>query len=294
MDDFKPIELGDIAVFKEFLAVDPPRTSELTFTNLFMWRNRYRPAWRAWQDFLLLMLRPDDEAPFGLPPVGKGDKREAIEVLCKDLAKLSSEVKICRAEAEFVRTYVERDKFHSIEDPNNSDYVYLTENLIHLPGNRYHRKKNHLNKFLKTYAFEYRELDADLVTHFLGLQEAWCELRDCAINPGLFQENIAIYEALTNYEVLGFTGGAILIDSKVEAFCFGEPLNPETGVIHIEKANPDIHGLYAAINQRFCMEAFPQLKYINREQDLGLEGLRQAKLSYLPDHMVEKFTLIRK
>lgn len=294
MDDFKPIELEDVATFKEFFAVGPPRISEMTFTNLFMWRTRYRPIWRLWQDSLLLIFQPDDEPPFGVPPVGKGDKKEAVEVLCKDLAKLSSPVRLCRADTDLVSSHIDRNMFEVIEDRDNSDYVYLTENLIRLPGNRYHRKKNHLNKFLKTYAFEYRELNAELVEEFLGLQESWCELRDCAANPGLFQENTAVYEALTHYETLGFSGGAILIDWKVEAFCLGEPLNPETGVIHAEKANPDIPGLYVAISHFFCREAFSNLKYVNREQDLGVEGLRQAKLSYIPDHMVEKFTLIRK
>ena len=89
---------------------------------------------------------------------------------------------------------------------------------------------------------------------FLGLQEDWCELKDCVENPELLHEDRAIYEAISHYKELGFRGGAISIDSKVEAFALGEPLNPDTAVIHIEKANPDIPGLYAAINQLFCAE----------------------------------------
>ena len=129
---------------------------------------------------------------------------------------------------------------------------------------------------------------------FLGLQEDWCELRDCVENPDLLHEDRAIYEAISHYKELGFRGGAISIDSKVEAFALGELLNPDTAVIHIEKANPDIPGLYAAINQLFCAKEWSGVKYINREQDLGLENLRKAKESYYPDHMVEKYTLIHK
>ena len=132
------------------------------------------------------------------------------------------------------------------------------------------------------------------LNHFLGLQEDWCELRDCVEDPDLLHEDRAIYEAISHFKELGFRGGAISIDSKVEAFALGEPLNPDTAVIHIEKANPDIPGLYAAINQLFCAEEWSGVKYINREQDLGLENLRKAKESYYPDHMVEKYTLIHK
>jgi hypothetical protein len=104
-------------------------------------------------------------------------------------------------------------------------------------------------------------------------------------------EDMAVYEALKHFEKLEIQGGAILIDSKVQAFSLGELLNPDTAVIHIEKANPEFTGIYAAINQMFCWEAFAHVKYVNREQDLGVEGLRKAKQSYYPDHMVEKFVV---
>ena len=100
--------------------------------------------------------------------------------------------------------------------------------------------------------------------------------------------------ALTHFEDLGFQGGAIVIDSRLEAFSLGEALNENTAVIHIEKANPDIPGLYAAMNQRFCQNAWPSMDFINREQDLGLEGLRKAKESYHPHHMTNKYTLVLK
>jgi len=294
MWEYKPIELGDRAIFEDFFSLDPPRISELTFTNLFMWRYRYRDVWRVWQDCLLVIFQPEGEPPFGLQPVGPGNKRKALAEICRDLQKVSSEVRVCRVDEDFVHKQVDDQNYEVIEDRDNSDYVYLADNLIKLPGNRYHSKKNHLNRFLKNYRFEYRALSAELIELFLSLQEAWCELRECDQNPGLCEENVAIHEALTNHQALGFKGGAIIVDSKVEAFTLGEKLNSDTAVIHIEKANPDIPGLYTAINQRFCTEEWSEVKYINREQDLGVEGLRQAKLSYNPDHMVEKFTLIPK
>jgi len=291
MDDFKPIDLDGKAVFDYFFSQDPQQTSELTFTNLFMWRHRYRPLWCRWNDCLLIILRPLDGLPFGLPPVGPGDKGAALDVLSQHLDKLTHQVMTCRVGKDFVDRYVDPKQYEITEDPDNSDYVYLAEDLINLPGNKYHSKKNHINKFMKDYEFEYRNLDLDLVHCCLNLQESWCEIKDCGESPALIAEDMAIYEALKNYEELDYKGGVVLVDAKVEAFGLGEMLNPDTAVIHVEKANPEIPGLYAVINQLFCKEVWSHAKYINREQDLGVEGLRKAKKSYYPHHMGEKFIL---
>jgi uncharacterized protein len=293
--DFKSLDLDDRAIFNEFLSQDPPRTSELTFTNLFMWRLRSKPMWTTWDNCLLIMMQGEHGKPFGLPPVGPGHKEEAIRVLLEKIDESASDApRLCRVGKDFVEKYVDTKLYSVEEDRDNNDYVYLTENLTRLAGNRYHRKKNHLNRFLKNYEFEYRHLGQVAPEAFLGLQEDWCELKDCVENPSLFQEDRAIYEALTNSDKLDFKGGAILIDSKVEAFALGELLNPDTAVIHVEKANPEIPGLYVAINQQFCEHAWSEVKYVNREQDLGVEGLRKAKLSYYPDHLVEKFIITPK
>jgi hypothetical protein len=192
---------------------------------------------------------------------------------------------------DFVAHQVDPEKYEVVSDRDNSDYVYLAKDLINLSGNRYHRKKNHLHQFVKNNTFEYRPLDAELVKRVLGMQEAWCQIRECVLKPDLLAEDFAVHEALTHFDELGYQGGAVLINSAVEAFSLGEPLNPDTAVIHIEKANPDILGLYAAINQLFSLNAWSNMTYINREQDMGVEGLRKAKESYYPHHMVNKFVL---
>jgi hypothetical protein len=294
MKDFTSIRLEDKAPISDILSQDPPQVSELTFTNLYMWRCRYRPLWRIRNNVLLVIFQPPDQEPFALPPAGSGDKAEAGEYLLDGLREISGEPRICRAPSSFVETAVDMDRYHVVPDPDNSDYVYHAQDLITLSGNKYHSKKNHVNKFVKQYDYEYRSLDYELVEACLDLQEDWCELRDCESKPGLFQENMAIYEALHHVRELGFTGGAILLESKVEAFSFGEMLNPETAVIHAEKANPEIPGLYAAINQFFCQDAWAEVTYVNREQDLGVTGIRKAKQSYHPHHMVDKFTITKK
>jgi len=293
-DDFKTIEIQDKATFDRFLLEDPPETSELTFTNLFIWRHQYRPVWMERGGCLLLIFQPREGLPYGLFPVGSGDKRKALEILCQEIRKLTPEVRICRVGEASVTHHVDADQYESIPDRDNSDYIYLSEDLINLSGRKYHKKKNHLNQFTKNNEFEYRPLDAELVECVLEMQEAWCQIRECVEKPDLLAEDYAVHEALTWFEEFHYRGGAIVMNANVEAFSLGELLNHETAVIHIEKANPEISGLYAAINQRFCQEAWADVTYINREQDMGIEGLRRAKESYYPHHLANKYTLIPK
>ena len=293
-DEFKSLDLEDKALFDKFLSQDPPQTSELTFTNLFIWRHQYRPIWLLWEDCLLTIFQPQGERPFGLPPLGPGDKRKALDFLFHILGQLTSEPHVCRVSTAFLEEFVEPDQYTATLDRDNSDYVYLTKDLINLSGRKYHRKKNHLNRFIKNNAFEYRPLDRDLVESFLEMQESWCQMRECVEQPELLSEDYAVHEALTHFQDLDYQGGAVIMNSRVEAFSLGEPLNKDTAVIHIEKANPDIPGLYAAINQLFCSNAWMDMTYINREQDLGSEGLRKAKESYNPHHMEDKHILMHK
>ena len=291
LDDFKPIEIQHKEIFNRFFLQDPPETSELTFTNLFIWRHQYNPIWLQWENCLLVILKPAGMFPFCLPPIGPGNKRKALDILCEQLGKLNPEVKVCRVSGKFVRKHVDHDRYASFLDRDNSDYVYRTLDLIRLAGRKYHKKKNLLNRFIKNHTFEYRHLDIELVECLLDMQEKWCRIKECTDKPDLLAEDYAVYEALTHFEELDYQGCAIQINSTIEAFSLGESLNTDTAVIHFEKANPEITGLYSAINQLFCTNNWSNLEYINREQDLGIEGLRKAKESYNPHHMVNKYTL---
>jgi len=291
MVNLKILTIEDKPIFDQFFRIDPPEASEYTFTNLFMWRCKYHPSWIIIDNCLVIIMNPDNNLPFGLFPMGLGDKRSALKRLNELLLKNSGQSLISRVESRMIDKFVDSSEFEIDFDRDNCDYIYLCDDLIRLSGNRYHRKKNHLNRFKKKWDFEFLCFDEDLIDKVLRLQEDWCEFKDCSESPNLVYEDQAVFEALKNYRFLCFKGGAILIDGKVEAFSFGEMLNPETAVIHIEKANPEIPELYTAINQMFAMHIWSKVKFINREQDLGLEGLRKAKESYYPDHMVEKYVL---
>lgn len=289
IQDYKPLELADIGALQPLLRDARPRVSELSFTNLFMWRGHYRPRWAMIQGCLQIIMDPIGGAPFAMQPVGPGDKAAAMAQALEALARAGHEPVIRRADAAFVQAFAAGPAYQARPDRDQFDYVYLAEDLINLAGRRYHRKKNHYNQFVKSAPHQYKPLDMELVEQVLEMQEHWCQMRECGGDPSLINEDVAIKEALSNFDKLDYVGGAICVQGRVEAFSLGEMLNDDTAVIHIEKANPDLPGLYAVINRDFAAAAFGQVKYVNREQDLGLEGLRAAKESYRPALMIEKF-----
>ncbi len=291
LEGYKDLELADKEVFARHLKAGPPAISEMTFSNLFMWAHHYQPQWREAAGCLLVVVSPEGGAPFGLPPAGAGDKLQAALALCADLARAGHAPSLQRVGEALARELEADGRFRAAFDRDNSDYVYLAEELAELPGRRLHRKKNHFNKFAKNFSFEYKPLGPELIRRVLDMQETWCRLRECQEDPGLASEDRAIFTALTHYEHLDYAGGVILIEGQVEAFSLGEPLSPDTAVIHIEKGNPAFDGIYAAINKLFVAQAWGQMTYINREQDLGLSGLRQAKESYQPHHLVNKYVV---
>ena len=171
------------------------------------------------------------------------------------------------------------------------DYIYRAADLIKLAGNKYHSKRNHINNLKRSQPFAYEPLTEEHLAACLNLADRWCEFKRCDEDLNLIGEWEAVCLALRHYQELSLQGGVILIHGKVEAFSIGELLNKQTAVIHIEKANPEIGGLYSVINQQFCEHAWHEVQFINREQDLGEEGLRKAKLSYNPEHLEEKFRI---
>ena len=156
----------------------------------------------------------------------------------------------------------------------------------------YQQKRNHLNSFQRSHRQNtYEALTPALLTACQQMAREWCEIRRCEEDLSLMEEWDAVAETLAHFEALGLTGGAVFVAGRLEAFTVGEKLNDDTVVIHLEKANPEVRGLYTAINQAFLEHAWEDTPWVNREQDLGEPGLRKAKLSYHPHHLEEKFTI---
>ena len=290
----RPVALEDREEIVARLAAYGPDTSDLNFTNLYIWKPKYGfQVSRLGEALCVFALRADPEDSFFLTPLD-GDADTVHECLAL-MASLGHDPTLAHvSQADLDKLSLPADEFAIIEDRDNADYVYSVRDLIGLSGNRYHAKKNHIVQFMDKYAHEYRRITPDLVPACLELQDRWCDEKHCDLVASLLAEHAAIHDVLYNMAPLGVTGGAILVEGRVEAFTIGEMLNADTVVIHIEKANGNFHGLYQVINQQFLEHEWAEVPFVNREQDLGIPGLRQAKESYGPVRLVDKYVVRRK
>ena len=302
LNDAKEIELNDKHLFDKYFLEFKPEISELTFTNLFIWRKHYNFLFKEWKKHLIIFsknylskwkspINKRDDTIFFLPPIGKESDKIII-----DFFKNIQNIEIHRV-PEAINEKISKNKdFNSLnldskDDRNNWDYVYDKQNLLSLPGNSFRQKRRWLNKFLTTYDHEFHFITEEWLDHCKQLQIEWCDMNECQSNEDLQEEQDAIFEAFNNFNELSLSGGLILIDGKSIAYTIGEKLNPDTMVIHFEKAHIDYEGSYQAINNLFAKECCKEVNYINREQDLGIEGLRRAKESYKPHHMAKKYII---
>lgn len=283
----QPLSLDALPLIADYLRQYPPVISELTFTNLFAWRHT-RPVWLSvFRNTLLFWVTEkkggDPTVLFGTP-IGPAPLTELVAAPDPAPTRL---VRLPANEAEMLR----KAGYQISEDRDNADYVYLTSDLAKLAGRKYAKKRNHVKNCLEQYHCEYEPFSPKIIAECLAMQSQWCEMRECAVNLGLAGEDAAIRETLEHFEEFNCIGGAIRVDGKIAAYAVGEWLNPDTAVWHFEKAMPDITGLGQLINHWFALHALSGFTYVNREQDLGIPGLRQAKESYCPDHLVEKYTV---
>jgi len=301
----KPIEITDKNLFDEYFRKYPPENSEFTFTNLFMWRNYYNILFMEFKahiilfsyDYLKYRKKPikidSKDYVYFFPPIGLHPDKIIIE-----LFENISNIEIHRVPEDICEKLTENEKFtklnlNCLEDRNNWDYVYNKEEILNLAGNKYRQNRRWLQKFLTNYDYDFKLITGDLIGKCKELQLEWCIMRACTEDESLEAEQEAIYEALNNFEALGFSGGLICVEDKCAAYTFGEMLNDGTLVIHIEKAHSEYEGAYQAINNFFLKNCCVDAIYVNREQDLGREGLRRAKESYKPINMIKKSIIFK-
>lgn len=290
---FKSLELNDRAYIHDIIRKYEPTLSEMTFTNLFIWREYYKFRWSLFGGSLLVVSLRGANGTYALQPIGSCESHDAVMNLLEWIRDEAGEKNptIQRADRRCISELENSDGLHIEPMREHFDYVYRKRDLMELEGSKYRSKRNHINQLLRQYTFRYDLLEERYIEDCLDLQEKWCQLNRCEDDLDLLGEDEAVREVLTHFGALGVDGAVIVIDGKVKAFTVGERLNTNTYVIHIEKADPDITGLYQLINQQYCKKMAPHIEFINREQDLGIEGLRTAKLSYHPDHLIEKFRI---
>ncbi|WMJ89665.1 DUF2156 domain-containing protein [Anaerocolumna sp. MB42-C2] len=190
------------------------------------------------------------------------------------------------------------DDFDIVDDRDSYDYMYDAEKLRTLSGKAYHKKKNHLNSFLKNYSgrYEYKSLSCSDIDEIEAFHDTWLDNRDYEDKHGSMRmEENGIHRLFRNCGLIDCELGGVYIDNKLEAYSIGSYApDIQCAFIHIEKANINIPGLYNFINQQFLINAFPEAKIVNREDDLGQEGLRKAKLSYQPIKLEPKYHIYQK
>ncbi len=288
----RPLEWNDKSLLGRLFTSYPPVISEYTFTNLFAWRKAYDFCLSRLEGAVLVVSRRRERLDIFDPLCPASEKRHVIEQ-CLD-SSAGAPVVFVRLPEETAVPLQMSGRFAVRQERDHFDYLYRTRDLIDLKGAAYDGKRNFIKRFKEACAFEFKEMKEEDVESCLYFEEEWCQAKDCQRIEGLAHEREAMREILGHFQGLGVKGAMIRVGGKVEAVTIGEALNPQTFVIHIEKANGVCPGIYQAINQMFCVAAASGFDFVNREQDLGVSGLRQAKESYRPCAMVKKFTVVKK
>ena len=284
--EFKPISLSDKPIFDDYFNKTNFNNAEKNFSNLFMWRKTYEYEYAIINDCLCIKgkLR-DSKKPFCHFPYGGCDIKDSLSLI-KEVFKKEGDTLIIKPLLPEMKKCLEKtlEDFTLIEDRDSFDYIYKSNKLITLSGSKLRNKRRWLKKFRESYDYNYEEINSNNLI----------EAKEFTINTIKNSNNdtdeiIAMEEMFDNLFELGIKGCIIRIDGKIVGVSTGEELTKDTVVIHCERANTNFEGIYNCINQEFCEKQWSNYEFINREEDLGIEGLRQAKLTYRPDLLLSKY-----
>lgn len=296
---FKNIDINSKKELDPYFDMVDYEACEYCFTTLYMWQHVYKTGYYIGDDFAVLVGEYEGNSFSILPLATKERLPEVIDFVIEYFKNINKKVYLRGITKEIIDVLneIHPGKFEYIEERDLFDYIYDAESLRTLAGRKNQKKRNHINYFLKEYdgRFEYKLLDKENFDECLKLMKDWTINKEEHDNfdEGMDDELVAIKKIFNNYDILKdrVKVFGIYIDGKLEAFSIGEFLNKNMALIHIEKANPEIRGLYPLINQQFLVKEFADVEFVNREEDLGIEGLRKAKLSYHPCRFVEKYTV---
>jgi len=284
--DFSPVTMADRQLFLSHYRKFPQVHSDNTFSNMICWNPYAHYRYAYLKKNLIISSTIKGKSSFRTP-IGP-----------RDPGLLADLLKLCTREGDIVPLWIvdsadrawilsEYPDLPLHPDRNYFEYVYCSEDLASLPGKDYFSIRRHLNRFRKNCKPVVEPIEVknrDEVNEFLI---EWCEWKNCDGEPFLAHEMEALTYALSHMEELGLSGLLIRVVEKVGAIALFEPLNEETLVVHFEKGLPDCEGIYKAINAETAFYARDKFRFINRESDMGVPGLREAKMRYHPHHMVE-------
>ena len=283
----KELTIEDRECFESFLWECDLQGAERAFTNLYIWKEDYKLKYTIEEDVLYMVSYNEDE-PFAFFPmkhsgdITKEELQKLLEYMKTEGLNLRMD-RVTSKEKEIIEQF-NCDICEVMEDRDNFDYVYSKESLSTLRGKKYHSKRNHINKFKENNEYEVEVLTKENIQGAYDITDKWFDDRG-EITP----EKKAIYNMLDSFDELSYVGAIVKVNGRYAAFTTGELLNSNTVVVHIEKADPTVQGLYNIVNREFCRMFFEDAEFVNREQDLGVEGIRKAKKSYNPVKMIDKY-----
>lgn len=283
--DFKEVGLEDRALFEDLFERHPQTACEMNFPNILIWKRSEHPSYSFINGDLCVLVRPDFEEPYFLPPVGTGGLLETVKT-CLEVAP-----RISRVPGEMAGELAAAG-FSVAEDRDNADYVYLTKDLAELHGKHFDGKRNRIRKFDREFKHGYETLSTARAAGCLEMMSEWSEEKNGGVpDPFYKASGQAVEDALALFPRLGMFGAVVLVEDRVRAFTMASRLNRDTAVVHFEFADQAFAGLAQWINREFAARELASFESANREQDLGLPGLRLAKESYRPSRLVRKFNV---
>lgn len=292
--EFTALELLHRDKINSYLSAQRIESSELTFLTFYIWRKAFSVKFAEAAGCLVMQFQDKGFPPSLRFPLGRGDKKHALEEACEHFIKNGLEPRFYGLTRDMTEELLSLCPNGFTVKPMNDyfDYVYSVERLINLSGSKLHGKRNHVNRFKTMYKYEYVPVVQGDYDEIMPVYEGWLSGRES--DYYLDAEKESIGDTLKNFDVLGCKGAKLYADGRLCAFTIGEPLNGNTAVIHIEKADMKVRGAYPAINQMFLENEWSGFEFVNREDDFGVEGLRRAKKSYHPEFMIEKYSAVLK
>ena len=290
IDDYGPIELEDKEVFDKHYEKHPPVHSDNVFTTMISWKDYANYCYTFLEGNLLIMSKIENRIQLR-PTSGKLNRNVFDQIL--KLAKKQEFEHPVGVIDNSTKEWIEINYPKLELSPNREyfDYVYLSSDLANLEGSDYRKIRNRLNKFNKNIEHSFEEINEENFSEVRKFLKRWCLWRDCDSDPILESEKKAILYSMEHFFDLKLSGIAIRIHDNIESISVYEKMNPETVIVHYEKGSPDYDGIYKAVNQETAKIVQKYAKYINRESDMGIDGLRKAKMSYRPHHFIEIFSM---
>ena len=292
INDFKQVTIDDKPIFDQHYKKYPPIHSDNVFTTIVSWSEYVKFYYLFLKDNLLIMTKFQDNIRFR-PPIGKYSK-DLFKQLFELAKKEGADQPIGIVDNE-TKNWLSMNfpKLKFVPHRDYFDYVYLASNLAELPGKDYAKIRNRLNKFKRNFSYEIEKISQENMDEIKNFLKRWCLWKDCDSDPLLENEKKAILYSIAHFFDLELSGLVIKINSDIEAISVFEPMNIDTAVVHYEKGSPDYDGIYKVINQETANILQKDVRFINRESDMNIPGLRKAKMAYRPYDMVKVFHLCK-